>query len=139
MLALFKKEPIVIKGCLSFSLKDVAKALFKHGLIRVIWDTNSNCLDGADAAWGIQRAANEAKRRGQRLSAIRLIQEIIKYNEVACQVLQEIHYYLLANHVETRRPFIESRDSAEIMLADVDTDDDNEVVNFSDDSSDTDF
>ena len=49
MSKIFLEEPIVIKNALSYSLKSVAKALYKNKLITTIWPTDSNCSDGLNA------------------------------------------------------------------------------------------
>ncbi len=92
-LEVFRKEPIVIQGCFSFKLKDVAKALYNHGLISTTWD--SSCLDG----YGAMIRAFEALRSSNET----VIRDILRYNEVDCKVLEEIVTYLRRNHRRYKR------------------------------------
>lgn len=98
MLKIFLEEPIGIKGCLNFSLKNVAKNFYHHGFIKTTWKENSNCVDGADAAVGAYRANLECINKNKSFASHSLVKEIIKYNEVDCRVLQEILSYLRNNH-----------------------------------------
>ncbi len=99
LLKVFQTEPIGIKGCLNYGLKNVAKTFHKLGYISTIWDSGSSCADGADAAVGAYRVGRETERRGVSFKSDPLTQEIIKYNEVDCKVLQEIIFYLRTNHI----------------------------------------
>lgn len=100
LLKVFQMEPIGIKGCLNYSLKIVAKTLYKHGYIKSTWDNNSSCADGADAAVGAYRVDKETRRKGVSFKTDPLAQEIMKYNEIDCKVLEEIITYLRINHID---------------------------------------
>ena len=43
---IFYQEPVVINGALSFSLKSVARALYKHDLIETCWNDSNPCQNG---------------------------------------------------------------------------------------------
>jgi hypothetical protein len=94
LLHVFKEEPIIIKDCLTFKLKDVACTLQKHGLINTSWDGDSSCLDGQGAMVGAWRAHKESQIRQVPLDTMPQIKEIAKYNEVDVKVLYEIITYL---------------------------------------------
>ena len=98
MLKIFHTEPIGVKGCLNFGLKNIAKAFHKFGYIQSTWDEGGSCVDGADAAVGAYKVDRETRRNGTLFKNHPLIQEIIKYNEIDCKVLQEILDYLRKNH-----------------------------------------
>ena len=98
MLKVFKGEPIVVNGCMSFSLKDVARAMNKHGFIKTSWDKTSVCVDGQGAMIAAQKANIEARERGVALYDVPILNEILKYNEVDVKVLHEIVTYLRKNH-----------------------------------------
>lgn len=98
LLQVFRKEPIVIKGCLGFGLKEVAGVLASKGLISTKWDSSSSCVDGTGAMLGAFKAAKEARSRGLKLKDIPLIREIAKYNEVDCKVVGEILEYIRKHH-----------------------------------------
>ena len=99
LLKVFLLEPIGIKGCLSYGLKVITKSFYEHGFIKTHYE--DSCIsDGADAAVGAFKANLECKKNGVLFSQHNLTQEIVKYNEVDCKVLQEILYYLRENHVD---------------------------------------
>lgn len=98
LLQVFRKEPVVIKGCLGFGLKEVAGVLAEHGLITTKWDTSSSCVDGTGAMLGAFKASKDAKARGLKLKDMPLIREIAKYNEVDCKVVGEIMQYIRREH-----------------------------------------
>ena len=99
LLRVFQIEPIGIKGCLNYGLKNVAKTFHKHGYIQTIWDSNGACVDGAEAALGAYKINKETKKRRVPFNTDPLVLEIIKYNEVDCKVLQEILYYIRRYHI----------------------------------------
>lgn len=87
---IFKREPITIKGCLGFGLKQVATAMKKLGLIETDWGGSSECVDGASAMLCAWQAYST---KGNKIK-----EDIKKYNEVDVKVLQEIIRYLRENH-----------------------------------------
>ena len=91
-----KKEPVVVKNAFGFGLKEMAKALHSHGLIETSWDDSP--VDGQGAMVGAWHCDREAAERGIGLCEADLMKEIRDYNEVDCRVMQEILYYLWANH-----------------------------------------
>ena len=100
MLKVFKTEPIVVKGCLGFSLKEVAKALHSHHLIETTWDSVSSCGDGVGAMLGAYRASQDAKMMGITMRESVFMREIVRYNEVDTRTLAEIVEFLRNNHIE---------------------------------------
>src|SRR3990167_3071503 len=97
LMEVFKTEPIVIKGCFSFSLKDVAKNMKKHGFISTLWDHKSSCVDGQSAMIIARKAHKMAKKDNISMIQIGIIKEAIKYNEVDVKVMYEIITYLRNN------------------------------------------
>lgn len=83
MCDLFIKEPIVVKGALSFKLKEIANALFSHGLINTNW-SDSNITDGLNAMVSAIRYYNAEEKDEN------IMENITKYNKVDCKVLWEI-------------------------------------------------
>jgi hypothetical protein len=98
LLKIFLREPIGVKGCLNYSLKTIAKTFYQHGFIKTVWDSTSSTADGADVAVEAYRADLECKKTGTRFSEHPLAEDIVRYNEVDCKVLQEILDYLRTNH-----------------------------------------
>lgn len=119
LLQIFRKEPIVIKGCLGFGLKEVAGTLAEHGLIETRWDVTSACVDGTGAMLGAFKASKEAKARGLRLQDIPLIREIAKYNEVDCKVVGEIMQYIRKDHCTHPEDDIVIYDGPEPMIVEL--------------------
>jgi len=91
-----RAEPVVAKGAFSFGLKDVARAMHRHGLIATPW--NESLADGAGAMAGAFHAAEEARRAGLALAAVDTMREIGRYNEVDCRVMAEILDHLRLRH-----------------------------------------
>ena len=89
----FYQEPIVIKGALSFSLKAVARALYKQKKIKTCWTDNNPCQNGFYAMILAYQAYDKKKKNNP------VFDDIIKYNEVDCKVLWEILNYLRDNHL----------------------------------------
>jgi len=90
---LFRGEPIVIKGCFKFGLKEIAKAMKKHGMITCALE--SKCESGLAAAvraWNVyQTSSNPAEDP--------VLVDIAKYNKFDVQVLSEILTYLRLNNL----------------------------------------
>ena len=95
---LFTNEPIVIKDCLNFKLKDVAKTMFKHNLIKTKWK-DGQCSNGLDAMVLAQKIYKEHHDKSTNIANNNIMKDIIEYNKADCQVLFEILDYLRKNHV----------------------------------------
>lgn len=89
---LFKAEPIVIKDCFKFGLKEVAGAMRKHGMISS--RIESECDSGTSAmvkAWKCYHNESDPINSG-------VMKDIEKYNQFDVKVLWEILKYLRENH-----------------------------------------
>jgi len=84
ILDMFHNEPIIIKGALNFSLKTVGRAMYKLGLIKTIWATNSNISDGLDAMYKAYVIYKSNK------SVTTQLKHIIKYNQIDCKIMWDI-------------------------------------------------
>lgn len=91
-----KAQPVVVRGAFGFGLKEIARTLHDHGLIETSWDDSP--VDGQGAMVGAWHCDREAAARGTRLADTELMQEIQRYNEVDCRVMQQILDYLRENH-----------------------------------------
>ena len=95
MYKIFKTEPIVIKGCMSYKLKEVAKAMKKFDLIETTW--TGSCVDGIGAmvaAWNCEKLAKETGSKmwnGDLGNGI--LNEVNLYNEIDCKVIYEVVDY----------------------------------------------
>jgi len=96
LLRVFISEPITIKGCFSFGLKDIAKAMFNHKMIETTWN-ESNCSNGLSAMLIAFKTYNETKERNLIASETPQLKEIRQYNEIDCKVLWDIIQYLREN------------------------------------------
>lgn len=82
---LFRTEPIVVKNCFNFSLKNIAKAMHNHGLVKTVLP--QGCSSGVEAcaqAW-------KAIRDGGSLASVE------EYNRFDVKILWEILTYLRNN------------------------------------------
>ena len=91
-----REQPVVVRGAFGFGLKEIAKTLHGHGLIETSWDDSP--VDGQGAMVGAWHCDREAAEKGIRLADTELMQEIQRYNEVDCRVMQEILEYLREHH-----------------------------------------
>lgn len=89
LLKTFKDNKIVLKGCLNFGLKNVAKAMYDNGFIKTTWSDDNKCSDGKNAM--IMAYREYAKGMGIEGDIMR---DIEKYNEIDCKVLWEIVVFL---------------------------------------------
>ncbi len=113
----FIQEPIVVKDALNFSLKTIAKALYKNGLIQSNWDTDNQCSNGLNAMimasdlyderYKLMNdiVINKSKKSKKRkhldnnidiivipsIEDEQIMKNIIHYNSIDCKVLWEIH------------------------------------------------
>ena len=90
LLTIFNNEPIVIKGALNFKLKDIAKAMYSHKLINTTWSDKIND--------GLSVMVDAEKYYNNNMNKQIFFRDIIKYNEIDCKVLWEIHNYIRNNH-----------------------------------------
>ena len=90
-----KKENIVIKGCFSYKLKDIAENMEKNGMIAV--SQKNNIYDnGIDAMYNAWKYYSDAINNEGCSDTIKNIE---KYNEIDCKILYEMvkyfrNYYL---------------------------------------------
>ena len=92
MCDVFKNEPIVIKDCYKFGLKNIAKAMYKHKMIKT--NLNSDCDNGllcTVKAWHLYNSNCDIENN-------KVMNDIKKYNTFDCKVLYEIVEYLRQNH-----------------------------------------
>ena len=98
----FKGEPVVINGCMSFGLKSVGKSLYRHGLINVTWDEENTCGNGRDALVAAYRASAQARTLKCKMTDLPMMADIEKYNEVDVRILHCIIEYLRSNHIKPK-------------------------------------
>jgi hypothetical protein len=87
---IFMEEPITIKNAYTFKLKDIAKSFYEHKLIKTIWPKN-----GISSGLGAMMASIDYYNNKNK----KIINNIIKYNEIDCKVMAEIIEYLRIYHI----------------------------------------
>lgn len=94
----FKKEPILIKGVMSFSLKNIAKTMKNLNYIDIEWD--DDIKEGFSAAMLACEYYNYIDNngynteQGEYFKYKKIIEDIERYNSVDCRVLWEILLFL---------------------------------------------
>lgn len=100
---IFKKIPIVIKNAKKFSLKEVARALYNHKVIKTCWNNNMEsgleAMISASEYYKFMEQYNATSDKTEYNKQKEIFLEIIKYNEVDCKVMWEILDYLRKNHI----------------------------------------
>jgi len=94
---IMRKEPIVVKGSLSFGLKAIVSGMHKNGLIETTYDDQ-------DCANGIQAMADaiEIYNSGVNVLKSKKMISVMEYNEVDCKAVFEIIEYLRNNNGKDR-------------------------------------
>ena len=82
LLHIFRNEPMVVKGCFSYSLKDIVKALHSHKLIDLEYDT--------DTTNGMSEMVN-AYNAYQNNDTL---EDVAKYNRLDCLALYKVLTFL---------------------------------------------
>lgn len=88
----FRTEPIVLKDCFGFGLKDIANSMRKYGMIKS--KIESKCVSGLDAMVG----AYQCYQNYENPASCSIMKDIERYNMFDCEVLWEIIEYLRENH-----------------------------------------
>jgi hypothetical protein len=86
----FVDNLIVVRGCLNWSLKNIAKKMYEYGFIKTNWNDDA-CKDGLTAMLLAYKIYNDGIDKKN-------FESIIKYNEIDCKVMYEILNYLRINH-----------------------------------------
>ena len=92
---LFTANSIVVKDALNYSLKSIAKAMYKNNLIKSIWENNSPCSNGLNAmllAYKLYKHNNIVTLDEPTMK------DIVYYNTIDCKVLWEILLFLKMNY-----------------------------------------
>lgn len=88
MSKIFREEPITIKGCFGFGLKQIANKMKEYGMIDTILE--SECSNGMMAmikAWKCYNNMSDPKNSP-------IMKDIEKYNEFDCKALFDIMKYI---------------------------------------------
>ena len=88
LLKLFLNEPIVLKDCFNYKLKNIANTMYKNNMIDTVLE--SNCNSGLNSMIQINDYFTFKDEN--------ILKDVLKYNEFDCKVLWEIVNYLRQNH-----------------------------------------
>lgn len=102
-LRVVKAEPVVIRGALNFGLKEMAKAMHKHGLIKNYYEQHSVCSNGLSAMIAAWNCHLEAKKLKVSMQMLPLMKSVKSYNEMDCKLVWEIVHYLRTYHVDSKQ------------------------------------
>lgn len=83
--SVFINTPITVKGVLNFKLKSVAGKLYEYGIIKTPY--NTNIINGLDCS--VEAYKWYLNERPQSVW-----DDIIRYNEIDCKVLQELYEFV---------------------------------------------
>ena len=83
----FKKEPIVIKGCFSYGLKDIVKNLYELKLINNKWKED---IGGLEAMMKLKEFCQLALEKNIPIKRFSEVKDIIYYNYIDCRVIVDI-------------------------------------------------
>ena len=87
LLYYFKLEPINIKGCFGYGLKEIVKQLYNLNLIDNKWQDDT---DGLDATIQIMKTSELAHSKNIPIKRFTEIRRIIYYNYMDCRVVVDI-------------------------------------------------
>lgn len=101
LLDVFLLEPITVRNSLTFTLKDIAKAMYGHGMISTTWPED---MDGYDSSVLAQMARDQAAMTENKLYDATEMKQIVEYNRTDVTVLLEMIEYLRERyHKSTKR------------------------------------
>ena len=88
----FVSEPIVVKDALDYKLKTIAKALNKYDMIESCWNSSNPCSNGLHAMVLANKLYECVKNKTiDNIVDDPVMKQIVKYNEIDCKVMWEIH------------------------------------------------
>lgn len=87
LLTHFKNEPITIKGCFGYGLKEIVNQLYNLELIENKWTDDTN---GLDAMIQLMKTSEEAEIKNIPMKRFVEIKKLIYYNYMDCRVIVDI-------------------------------------------------
>jgi hypothetical protein len=86
----FRESGLILPGQLGYGLKDVAKNMYRYGMIQTTWDESADVTSGLNATIQAMKTYNYRDTETRR----QYFRNIIDYNYVDCKVMEEILEYL---------------------------------------------
>ena len=83
----FKMEPITIKGCFGYGLKEIVNSLYNLELLNDKWIDDTN---GLDAMTELMKTSEEAQIKNIPMKRFIKIKNLIYYNYMDCKVIVDI-------------------------------------------------
>jgi hypothetical protein len=102
ILKIFKDEPIAVKGCLKYGLKNIGTAMYNLGYIKTVWDKN-DCNNGKLAMLNARKCYDISQKNGVIVVNMEQMKNIVKYTEKDCKVPWEILCYLRKHHCSEKK------------------------------------
>ena len=87
----FVNEPLLLKGCFNFGLKNIGKCLYKNKFINTTWSDTDN---GLDAMILFKDICEKNAEKNIPIKRYTEISDIVEYNKIDCIVLMEILQFL---------------------------------------------
>ena len=87
-----KQEPIIIRDCFGYGLKEIANKLYEYNKIKTIWEED---LSGLDAVYYLLEYSKKSEENNIPIKRYEEIKKIIEYNKIDCLVLYEIIQFLM--------------------------------------------
>jgi len=87
----FKQEPIIIRGCFGYGLKEIANKLYEYSKINTIWREDMN---GLDAIYYLLEYSKKSEVDNIPIKRYPEIKKIVEYNKMDCLVLYEIIQFI---------------------------------------------
>lgn len=98
LMEMFIDAEVVIKNVWGYSVKDIAKGLFKIGLIPEVWNDNEkggdNIISGEGTLTMAAKCYREIKNNGLTIKNNPNFRPLIEYNRMDCNVLQHLLSFL---------------------------------------------
>lgn len=99
--SIFKAEPIAIRGAFNYGIKEIGRAMYRHGMITEFYDESSDVSNGLDAMIAAYHADKDARANGELLENNEIIRQSIRpYNEMDCKLVWQILTYIRKNHLD---------------------------------------
>ena len=93
---IMRSEPIIVKGSFKFGLKDIARNMYKHNLIKTTWASDTE--SGKDALITVKKCNQESTLSGHSMKFHKDMKDIVLYNYYDCKITYEIVDYFRKNH-----------------------------------------
>lgn len=106
MMEMFLDAEVVIRGVWGYSVKDIAKGLYRHGLLQEIWEKgekgNATINSGVGTLATAAGCYKQASKYGIDILQVPQFSSLKEYNEMDCRVMYDLLLFL-RNHIYAPR------------------------------------